>query len=352
MDKFATHVDVVRPPNGARRLGLRASFVRVRDGDDVCDRVQAWNELRGDVSLLAKMPSNAHSVNPWRSTTTIPIVYTVRAPGQYLLQVADVRSGDTKTTAALEGREVYACVRALPPRLVAGASYFSPSFIWSRNRDQSVLPETRGEWHGPSGFGGALGMSRRTRSGIGPSSWDQTAQLTGSDTNGSVPYTLRTFSIYPGLSYAERVYPTNEECVNFGQCLRAHFPGTPITGVSNVNAQSKDKLSLVILSNGGCDEDAGIARSFVETWGVRRYSDTRSCSLRLIDFFDNVSADMQGQAGLQFGTQFSGAVHNERKGRRAGLGADRATGNACRRGCNAHLERTFGSQATPPGCPR
>ena len=157
---------------------------------------------------------------------------------------------------------------------------------------------------------------------------------------------------YRLISNCHTSYPTNEECVNFGQCLRAHFPGTPITGVSNVNAQSKDKLSLVILSNGGCDEDAGIARSFVETWGVRRYSDTRSCSLRLIDFFDNVSADMQGQAGLQFGTQFSGAVHNERKGRRAGLGADRATGNACRRGCNAHLERTFGSQATPPGCPR
>lgn len=212
LETFGSRVEMVRPSHEKRSIPLRVSVVKVPEGSDACDRVQAWNELRGDASLLAKLPASARTIVAGQDTNSVPLAFSVRAPGQYLLQVRMPGKRDSGVQAAVEGREVFACFRALPPTLVAGATYFSPDFSLSVNRAQSKFPETRNQWQvlgfmgQPTGIGIAFGVSNRTRRGVGPSSWDDTTSITTSDSQGTVGYVMRTFSLYPGVSFAERWY--------------------------------------------------------------------------------------------------------------------------------------------------
>lgn len=119
---------------------------------------------------------------------------------------------------------------------------------------------------------------------------------------------------YEGIANCWRKYSSVTECENFGQCLREHFRGSPITGASNVSVQTAD-ASFAEVVDAGCASTAstgGVARTFIESWGERSFGDTRACSeSHLIDYFDNVPADLDASVGVQVGTDFTSASCRE-----------------------------------------
>jgi hypothetical protein len=211
---FRARVEVTDGAVAADAVELRARIYRVADGSDLCDRIAAWNELRGG-SRLGSLPASrdARKLTVGESRES-GVEQELGGPGTYAFRVSLLDDGAGADKALDLGRDVFRCVRVVPPRVIVSLSYVPPSWLapGDLNFDDTPGHDTRSEWllfgHvGPaSGIGAAFGTSHRIRRGTESNNWDSTADISKATVAGAVPWDLSVLSVYGGVDLGMRHY--------------------------------------------------------------------------------------------------------------------------------------------------
>jgi hypothetical protein len=187
------------------------SAIGIGTDRDLCDQIRDSNRLRGETKLDTvvgnwikrhrqdpqETPVKEDALDTWRSFPVPIEPFKWLGGNEYYLVKASVTGS----------RSAYRCVHALPTKVVFAADVFPSFALWSTTRNSQQLPEHRADWLalgyvGPAnGLGVALGASHRLSTGIGASSWADTANVTSASVSGAIPYQVDTFSFYIGANW-------------------------------------------------------------------------------------------------------------------------------------------------------
>lgn len=236
---------------------VRTSVVRRRDDRDTCDRISDWNKLRGKPDFVPIVQDRSDDAIREPKTRQSWFDYSLDGPGYYILHASLPHQGAKDGPAS--GVDAYRCVHALPPSVVLAVTYFEPLTLFSLTREKTRLPETQKEWMAlgflgpPDGLGGAVGTSEKTRQGVGPSSWNDTATITSTTIAGTVPYTLTVYSLYAGLDWSERFDLSSRWTWDYRLFALMRFDITDTGGVPAALQQFQGRVggSVLDLTAGG-----------------------------------------------------------------------------------------------------